>query len=125
MSGAPDEFQYDVSKAIRTVAMALPGATEGQSCVNRAFKAGGKNFAFLGEKDGECGLRLKLDTSIDEVAGRAESQPDRYQVGTNGWTMLRFPPDDPPMANELEAWIVESFRLLAPAKIVATLDDTS
>ena len=122
MSTAPEEFRYDVSKAIRAVAMALPEATEGQSCVNRAFKAGGKNFAFLGEKEGECGLRLKLGASIDELVRRAESQPDRYQVGTAGWTMLRFDPDDPPAPDDLETWIVESFRLLAPAKIVATLD---
>ncbi len=123
MGSAPDKFQYDLSEAIRAMAMALPEATEGQSCVNRAFKAGGKNFAFLGEKDGECGLRLKLDASIDDLTRRAKTQPDRYQVGNHGWTMLRFAPDEPPNTNDLEAWILESYRLLAPKKIVATLDD--
>ena len=81
--------------------MALPEAEEGTSCVNRAFSAGGKNFAFLGEKDDECGLRLKL---------------------ASGWTMLRFPPDDAPPPAELETQILESFRLLVPKRVVKLLD---
>lgn len=118
-------FHYPISENIRTIALALPEATEGKSCVNRAFKAGGKNFAFLGEKDDECGLRLKLSSSIDSVSAKAAAQPDRYQVGSNGWTMLRFPPDDPPASDDLKEWIVESFRLLVPKKISALLADTS
>lgn len=96
-----EAFRYEVSESIRSIAMQLPEAAEGSSCVNRAFSSGGKNFAFLGEKDDECGLRLKL---------------------ADGWTMLRFAPDDAPPHEELEAAILESFRLLAPKKIVRQLD---
>lgn len=99
--GAAETFRYEVSEAIRAVALGLPEAEEGTSCVNRAFRAGGKNFAFLGEKDDECGLRLKL---------------------ADGWTMLRFAPDAAPPIAELEAMVVESFRLLAPKRIVRLLD---
>ena len=122
MSEAPGTFRYPVSETIRQIAMALPDATEGTSCVNRAFKAGGKNFAFLGEKDEGCGLRLKLAESIAEVQERAEAEPDRYQVGKGGWSMLRFPPDDAPSPSDLERWVTESFRLLVPKKVSAQLE---
>ena len=121
MSDAPETFQYQVSQAIREIAMALPDASEGTSCVNRAFKAGGKNFAFVGEKDEGTGLRLKLGESIAEVQVLAESDPDRYQVGKGGWSMLRFPLDHEPSLDELNRWVTESFRLLVPKKISAQL----
>lgn len=102
--------------------MSFPKTEEGQSCVNRAFKAGGKNFVFVGEKEQLCNVRLKIDASIPELAKLADSDPERFQVGKGGWALLRFPPDDPPEVADLERWITESFLLLAPKKVVALLD---
>lgn len=103
MGSPPETFRYPVSETIREIALRYPETTEGSSCVNRAFKAGGKNFVFLGEKEGECKLRLK---TVDE-----------------GWTLAVFAPDDPPPTVELERWIDESFRLLAPRRVLKLLDD--
>ncbi len=66
------------------------------SCVNRAFSAGGKNFVFLGEKDDLCTLRLKR---------------------AGGWEKIEFDPSSPPPASDLEAWVDESFTLLAPKRV--------
>lgn len=112
---ADASFRYEVSEAIRRRALDLPESEEGTSCVNRAFSAGGKNFAFLGEVDDECRLRLKLDDSIREVASR-------FEVGSAGWTMIRFSPEHPPSHDELDRWVVERYRLLAPKKISSQLD---
>ena len=117
MADAPEQFRYDVSDSIRAHAMSFPETEEGSSCVNRAFKAGGKNFVFLGEKDDTCTLRLKLDASLPEVTERATADPDRYEMGTGGWTKVVFPGDDPPAAADLEQWVTESFFLLAPNKV--------
>ena len=123
MAEAPEQFAHKISDKIRDHAMSFPQAEEGTSCVNRAFKAGGKNFAFLGEKDAECNLRLKLDTSVPEIKERATSNDGRdWETGAHGWTMLRFPPDDPPPFEDLQRWIAESFMLLAPKKISKLLD---
>lgn len=92
----PEEFRYDISSVIRDRAMTYPEASEGTSCVNRAFKAGGKNFVFLGEKEDLCILRLKL---------------------ADGWAKIEFDPAEPPSTGELEAWIEESFLLLAPKRV--------
>lgn len=102
MGTAPETFRYPVSESIRAFALRYPETEEGTSCVNRAFKAGGKNFVFLGEKEGECKLRLK---TFDE-----------------GWTLKVFAPHDPPPAAELERWIDESFRLLAPKRVQKLLE---
>ena len=95
---AVEPFAYEVSESIRTYAMTFPESSEGSSCVNRAFKTAGKNFVFLGEKEALCTLRLKLAA---------------------GWTKVEFDPDDPPSACELEAWIAESFELLAPKRVLS------
>ena len=45
-----------------------------------------------------------------------------YGLGKAGWVGLRVPPDeDPPMDLFLE-WIEESYRAVAPKKLVAQLD---
>ena len=95
MSETPN-FRYDVSEAVRRYAMTFPEAAEGSSCVNRAFSAGGKNFVFLGEKDDLCTLRLKR---------------------AGGWEKIEFDPASPPPASDLEAWVEESFTLLAPKRV--------
>lgn len=94
--GDVEDFRYEVSEAIRSYATTFPETTEGASCVNRAFNAGGKNFAFLGEKDDLCILRLKL---------------------ADGWNKIEFDPADPPAIEQIHAWIDESFLLLAPKRL--------
>lgn len=92
----PEDFRYEISSVIRDLAMTFPEASEGTSCVNRAFKSAGKNFVFLGEKDDLCILRLKL---------------------ADGWAKIEFDPADPPAADQLRSWIDESFMLLAPKRL--------
>jgi len=120
---ASEPFQHRISAKIRDHAMTFPETAEGTSCVNRAFKAGGKNFLFLGEKEDECKMRLKLGDSIAEMNALNKKAPDRFGVGTGGWTLVRFPPDDPPPLKDLKRWITESFYLLAPKKVLKLLED--
>lgn len=121
MGTAPETFESKVCSSIRDFAMTFPETTEGTSCVNRAFKAGGKNFVFLGEQDGECTVRLKLDASIPEIEARGQKQ-EGYEVGTGGWTKIVFDAKKPPAIKDLKVWIAESFMLLAPKKVAAQLE---
>lgn len=124
MSSPPETFQHRISESIRAHAMTFPETEEGASCVNRAFKAGGKNFVFLGEKDDTCTVRLKLAGSIDEVTelAAAEKGDTSYEVGSGGWTKLVFAADDHPPLADLERWITESFFLLAPRKVTKLVE---
>ena len=114
---AEEAFAYGLSDSVREIAIGFPEFSEGSSCVNRAFKAGGKNFLFLGEKPGECNLRLKLKESLPDIERRANKNPEAWQAGKGGWCFFRFDPDKPPANADLQQWITESFMLLAPKKI--------
>lgn len=118
MADAPEQFENAVCDTIRDYAMTFPQTTEGTSCVNRAFKAAGKNFVFLGEKGSTCTLRLKLDDSIAQIEERS-STDDGYEVGAGGWTKIVFDADSAPADDDLKTWVRESFLLLAPKKALA------
>ena len=121
MAQAPETFAHEVSERIRSFAIGYPDVEEGTSCVNRAFKVAGKNFVFLGEKADTCTLRLKLGPSVDEVAAHS-TEDDRYEVGMGGWTKITFDAAEAPPDDDLQTWVDESFRLLAPKKTLAKLE---
>ncbi len=124
MGEAAEQFRFAISDAIRSHAMSFPESDEGSSCVNRAFKAGGKNFAFLGERKGEITLRLKVAESIPELEAIAAVDAERAQVGKGGWALLKFAPHDPPAIEHLRRWVTESFHILAPKKVIAEFNAT-
>ncbi len=111
-----ETYVHDDSERLRAAALALPGVTEGTSCVNRAFRAGKKAFFYLGEKKGQIYAMVKLGPSLEEVAA---SDDPRVSVGNIGWATLRFDPGDAPEG--CVAWVEESYRMLAPRSLVKQL----
>ncbi|MCA8990733.1 MAG: MmcQ/YjbR family DNA-binding protein [Planctomycetaceae bacterium] len=104
--------------AIRKLALKYPEVEEGASCVNRAFKARKKAFVFMGMNESTYNVRLKLGDSLEEAEQLAEESPENYSVGAHGWTLLTFPHKQNPPKGLMKRWIDESFRLLAPKKLV-------
>ena len=115
-----EQFVQPISEHLRSVALALPETSEGTSCVNRAFKVRKKNFFFLGEKDNNIRVMVKLADSLEEAVAMADS---RISVGNTGWVTLNFAPDNVPDENLLSEWVVESFRTLGPKTLVKQLDN--
>ncbi|MGB0951584.1 MAG: MmcQ/YjbR family DNA-binding protein [Planctomycetota bacterium] len=101
---------------IRDFAMNLPHAEEGTSCKNVAFKAGGKNFLFMGEKDGGMLLRFKLTSSLEAASQLADKEPERYSCGMGGWTTAWFEAKARLPKKRLQGWIEESYTALVPKK---------
>lgn len=102
----------------------LPGVTEGIACAGtalerRTLNVGKKAFLFLGEGD----ARLKLGGSIPQAEALASRQPDRCEVGIHGWIKLMFKGDLAIDAETLAAWAEESYRLMAPKRLVKQLDE--
>ena len=114
-----ETFSQPISEALRAAAMRLPQVSEGTSCVNRAFRVGKKAFFYLGEKPDQLRLMVKLQASLEGAAARKDP---RISVGKFGWTTLRLPLDDLLEVELLSGWIVESYRALAPKRLVAELD---
>lgn len=113
------------SKALREFAMALPGATEHFPWGERVAKVGGKVFVFLGVDPvpgGPMGLSVKLPASSREALELPFARPTGYGLGKSGWVSATFADGDSPPLGILEEWILESYRAVAPKKLVEELD---
>lgn len=111
------------AEVIRKLALTYPETVEGSSCNKLSFKAGKKAFLYLGLTEEGYNVMLKLVDSYEEAEALAEKQPDHYRPGSNGWIQMEFSCGQSAPAGVMKRWIEESFRSLAPRKIVALLDD--
>ncbi|HTO76417.1 MAG TPA: MmcQ/YjbR family DNA-binding protein [Thermoanaerobaculia bacterium] len=116
----------ELSKALRRFALGLPGATEHSPWGERVVKVAGKVFVFLGADplpDGEMGLSVKLPESGRETLELPFTNPTGYGLGKAGWVSASFSAKDAPPLAMLEDWILESYRAVAPKRILAKLVD--
>ena len=111
--------------AIAKAALAYPETHEDNPWGHRVFKVKGKAFLFLGNEDNELGLSFKLPHSNAVALELPFAEPTRYGLGKSGWVSARFvAADDVPVGLMLE-WMDESFRAIAPKKVVAALPSGS
>jgi predicted DNA-binding protein (MmcQ/YjbR family) len=105
-------------------ALGMPGAFEDFPWGERVAKVGKKVFAFLGKVDDPTSISfgLKLPASGAEARELPFVEPAGYGLGKSGWIIARFSPDDAVPTELLRGWIEESFRAVAPKKLVAELD---
>jgi predicted DNA-binding protein (MmcQ/YjbR family) len=114
----------DAADALRTFALGLPGAYEEFPWGERVVKVNKKIFVFFGvesDLDTKFGLGVKLPVSAVDVLSLPFAEPSGYGLGKSGWVTLRFLPDDQLPLDMLQRWILESYRAIAPKKLVARL----
>lgn len=114
-----------VSRRLRQFALALPEATEDFPWGERVAKVKGKVFVFLGADPvpgSGMGFSVKLPVSAEEALDLPFTEPTGYGLGKSGWVTARFEPKDEPPVEILEGWILESYRAVAPKKLVMDLD---
>ncbi len=117
-----------LERRLRAFVQTLPGAWEDLPWGERVAKVGKKVFVFNlargGDKEahGPPGIAIKLSDSHAAVAKRPFASPTGYGLGKSGWLTLRFDLDESPTVAELEGWIEESYRLIAPKKLLAQFD---
>ena len=107
--------------ALRDFALDYPGAHEAFPWGERVVKVKGKVFLFLGGKDEDLSLSVKLPSSGLIALGLPFASPTGYGLGKSGWVTARFGPKEKPPLEVLRAWIDESYRAVAPKKLVAGL----
>jgi len=119
----PKKTLESLELELRDYAMTYPETTEDHPWGHRAIKVKGKSFLFLGgeaEKT-ELSLSVKLPNSRDMAVDLPFAQPTGYGLGKSGWVSARFAKvADVPM-DMLKAWIDESYRAIAPKKLVKEL----
>lgn len=104
-------------------ALAYPGATEHFPWGERVVKVKGKVFVFLGRDDGdEVGLSVKLPHSGEAAVSLPFCEPTGYGLGKAGWVTASFPKGKALPVALLAQWLDESYRAVAPKKLLAELD---
>lgn len=108
---------------LRTRALRYPGATEHFPWGERVVKVKGKVFVFLGRDDGdEVGLSVKLPHSGEAALSLPFCEPTGYGLGKAGWVTASFPKGKSLPVELLAQWLDESYRAVAPKKLLAELD---
>jgi predicted DNA-binding protein (MmcQ/YjbR family) len=109
--------------ALRTFALALPGANEHFPWGERVVKVSGKVFVFLGHDAGtDAGFSAKLPRSGAMALQLPICEPTGYGLGKSGWVSVHVRAGDVPPLPMLRSWIEESYRAVAPKKMIAQLD---
>lgn len=110
-----------VEAALRDFALAYPESSEEFPWGHRAIKVKGKTFVFLSLEEGELSLSAKLPLSSVAALALPFASPTHYGLGKSGWVTARFAKGDEIPLELLESWIDESYRAIAPKKLVARL----
>lgn len=106
---------------LRKVALAYPEAHEDMPWGHHAIKVKGKTFVFLGADAETFSLSTKLPSSADVALKLPFASPTEYGLGRSGWVTARFPRTARVPMEILELWIDESYRAIAPKRLVAQL----
>jgi predicted DNA-binding protein (MmcQ/YjbR family) len=104
-------------------ALGFPGAYEDHPWGEDVAKVNKKVFVFLGGNDSsDPGMSVKLRESHDQAVSVAGVIPTGYGLGRAGWVSVAFPDTTVPL-DVLKDWVEESYRLVAPKRLVAELDE--
>ncbi|QIJ65768.1 MmcQ/YjbR family DNA-binding protein [Streptomyces sp. JB150] len=111
---------------VREFALALPGAAEEFPWGESVAKVSGKVFVFLGVDDGSHPLGVTVKLTDGTVHAHALTAPDAepagYGLGKAGWVSVPLEPKGAPPAELLCDWVEESYRAVAPKRLIADLD---
>jgi predicted DNA-binding protein (MmcQ/YjbR family) len=107
---------------LRRYALGFPEANEDFPWGERVIKVRKKVFVFLGTYQRKLHVSVKLPESSIFALTLPFTEPTGYGLGKAGWVTARLEPGDEPPADLFEEWIDESYRAVAPKKLVAALD---
>ncbi len=110
-------------RELRTLALRYPETHEDLPWGESAIKVKGKTFVFMRGDKKSLGLSVKLPQRGEFALEYPFAKPTPYGLGKSGWVSFNFSGKDKPPMDMLTAWIDESFRAIAPKKVLAALDE--
>lgn len=108
--------------ALRAIALQFPEAAEDHPWGHTAFKVKGKMFLVLGGTAEQLTVTAKLPSSGRLALALPFATPTGYGLGKSGWVTATFAPGEPIPLDRLGEWAEESYRAVAPKKLVAQYD---
>src|SRR5262249_18398729 len=109
--------------AIAKRALAYPDAHEEHPWDHRAFKVKGKMFLIMSGEPGTLAVTMKLPVSGSMALQFPFASPTGYGLGKSGWVTCSYGGKDRVPLELIETWLDESFRTVAPKRVVAKLED--
>ncbi|HKE01125.1 MAG TPA: MmcQ/YjbR family DNA-binding protein [Planctomycetota bacterium] len=119
--GKPSPVHAAAESKLRDLALAYPETTESFPWDHRAIKVKGKTFLFLHADASGLGLSVKLPVSRKDALKHAFASPTAYGLGKSGWVSASFAPKEKPPVDVLARWLDESYRAIAPKRLVKGL----
>jgi len=112
-----------IAIALRKFGLAFPGAHSKSPWPEHDDMAvKDKTFAFMSVAGRPLSVTVKLTVSHAEALRHPCAKPTGYGLGKSGWVTLNFPADDKPPADLLKRWVLESYRAVAPKRLLAELE---
>lgn len=112
-------------RQIRGFALGLPAAYEDHPWEEDVAKVNNKVFVFLGvENAPDPAFTVKLRESHEQALSIPGAAPTGYGLGRAGWVTVPLRDTTPPLP-VLKDWIEESYRLVAPKRLIGELDEKS
>lgn len=111
-----------VASELRKYALGFPESWEDTPWEHRVVKVRKKIFVFC-DNDGNKTLNItvKLPDSGDDAIEMDQCEMTGYGLGKAGWITARFTKQDKLDLPMLKAWILESYRAVAPKTLVKQL----
>jgi len=111
----------DCLERLKAAALEFPETFEDHPWGETVIKVRGKIFLFLFADEEGLRVSLKLPHSREFALEYPFTKPTGYGLGKSGWVTSSFATKETPPIDVLEAWIDESYRAVAPKKLVAML----
>lgn len=105
---------------LRAFALSLPGAVEEHPWGDDVAKVNRKVFVFLGNRT-STRVTVKLVESHPHALSIEGAEPTGYGLGKSGWVTVPVSGSDVTLPL-LRDWVEESYRIVAPTRLVAELD---
>jgi len=105
-------------------ALTFPGAFEDHPWGESVAKVNNKIFVFFGAGEGtpDIGIAVKLDESLEQALALPGASPTGYGLGKAGWVSITLGKEGQPPLAVLKDWVEESYRRVAPKRLVKELD---
>ena len=111
-----------IANGLKAHALSYPETTEAFPWGESAFKVKGKTFVFMRADPDELSFSVKLPHSRKQALALPGSEPTHYGMGAKGWVTLR--PSAKTSLKLLRSFIDESYRAVAPKRVLAEMDRT-
>lgn len=111
------------AKRLRALALSFPETVEHFPWGESVVKVRGKIFVFLGraEEVDLLSVTVKLPSSAPLALSLTGAAPAGYGMGRADWVTFRFEKGMDVPVDLLRAWVLESYRAVAPKRLAALL----